>query len=44
MSPAAQEKMPTAEQVAQQMVVPDAAWINKNRAALIERWNKWMQQ
>jgi mannopine transport system substrate-binding protein len=44
MSPTAQEQMPTAEQVAQQMVVPDATWINKNRSALIERWNKWMQQ
>ena len=28
----------------EQMVVPDATWINKNRSALIGRWNKWMQQ
>ncbi len=37
-------RMPSAEAIKTQMVVPDAAWINKNKPMLVERWNAWIQQ
>ncbi|MBB6414417.1 extracellular solute-binding protein, partial [Mesorhizobium sangaii] len=43
MSAEARANMPTAEQISSEMVVPDAEWINANKAMLINRWNAWIQ-
>ena len=35
---------PTSPEVMAKLVIPDADWINKNNAMLLERWNKWIAQ
>ncbi|MER9858488.1 MULTISPECIES: ABC transporter substrate-binding protein [unclassified Mesorhizobium] len=35
--------MPSGEQISSKMVNPDAEWINRNKAMLIDRWNAWIQ-
>ncbi|QRM32210.1 ABC transporter substrate-binding protein [Microvirga sp. VF16] len=43
MSAEARANMPSAEQIKSKMVIPDAEWINVNKAMLIARWNAWIQ-
>jgi mannopine transport system substrate-binding protein len=35
--------MPTATDVNDYIVIPDAEWINANAAMLLQRWNAWIQ-
>lgn len=35
--------MPTADQLKQSVVVPDAEWINANARTLLEQWNRWVR-
>lgn len=35
--------MPTATQVRDTVVVPDAKWINENARVLLQRWNMWVR-
>ncbi|MGM4984832.1 MULTISPECIES: extracellular solute-binding protein [Rhizobium] len=35
--------MPSAEDVRDYIVVPDADWINANNAMLLQRWNNWIR-
>lgn len=44
MSAEVRANMPTAEQIKTKMVIPDAKWINENKAMLIDRWNAWIQK
>jgi mannopine transport system substrate-binding protein len=43
MSPEARSDMPSATDVEEHVVVPDAEWINENAALMLERWNAWIQ-
>ncbi|WP_439497524.1 ABC transporter substrate-binding protein [Bosea sp. (in: a-proteobacteria)] len=44
MSPQAQAALPLAPEVFKGLIVPDADWINANKARLLDRWNLWLQQ
>ncbi|WP_176037242.1 ABC transporter substrate-binding protein [Brucella tritici] len=35
--------MPTAEQVQDSVVIPDAKWINENARMLLQKWNLWVR-
>ncbi|MGV1791606.1 ABC transporter substrate-binding protein [Rhizobium sp. A37_96] len=37
------KSMPSAEDVRDSIVVPDADWINANTAILLQRWNNWVR-
>lgn len=43
MSDEARADMPSAEDVRESVVVPDAKWINENAALMLNRWNTWLQ-
>lgn len=43
MSEEARHSMPTTAEIAESVVVPDAAWINANAPALLEQWNNWVR-
>ena len=43
MSEEARRSMPTTAEISDHVVVPDAAWINANAPALLERWNDWVR-
>lgn len=43
MSEQTRQSMPTAEDVRDSVIVPNAAWINANAAMLLNRWNNWVQ-
>jgi mannopine transport system substrate-binding protein len=43
MSVEARADMPSAEDVEDHVVVPDAKWINANAPLMLERWNAWIQ-
>ncbi|WP_117194046.1 ABC transporter substrate-binding protein [Rhizobium terrae] len=44
MGEAARATLPTSPEIFNQLIKPDAAWINANTQLLIERWNEWNQQ
>lgn len=44
MSPDTQKALPLAPEVFKGLIVPDASWINANKARLLDRWNVWLQQ
>ncbi|NTG02320.1 extracellular solute-binding protein [Agrobacterium rhizogenes] len=37
------DQMPSAEDVRDSIVIPDAKWINDHAAELLERWNNWVR-
>lgn len=39
----ARRSMPTTAEISENVVVPDAAWINTNAPALLEKWNNWIR-
>lgn len=43
MSEEARGSMPTTAEISENVVVPDAAWINANAATLLEQWNNWVR-
>lgn len=43
MSEEVRSTMPTAEDINESIVVPDAEWINENAATLLQRWNEWIR-
>jgi len=43
MSDEARRSMPTTAEISDNVVVPDAAWINANAPALLEQWNNWVR-
>ncbi|MFS8049615.1 extracellular solute-binding protein [Rhizobium sp. BR 314] len=43
MPQAIRDQMPSAEDVRDSIIVPDAAWINDHAAELLERWNNWIR-
>jgi len=43
MSAEARADMPSADEMENHVVVPDAKWINDNAALMLERWNTWIQ-
>nr|WP_192254208.1 ABC transporter substrate-binding protein [Mesorhizobium silamurunense] len=43
MSDQARKTMPSADDIRNSIVVPDADWINANAAMLLERWNNWIR-
>lgn len=43
MSEAVRKSMPTAEDIEESIIVPDAAWINANAPMLLQRWNEWVR-
>ncbi|WP_246085248.1 ABC transporter substrate-binding protein [Rhizobium glycinendophyticum] len=43
MSEATRQSMPTAEDIRNHVIIPDAAWINANSATLLQRWNSWVR-
>lgn len=43
MSEEARRSMPTTSEIAEDVIVPDAAWINANAARLLEQWNNWVR-
>lgn len=43
MSEASRATMPTAADLADSVVIPDAEWINANAATLLQRWNAWVR-
>lgn len=44
MSTDAQKTLPLAPDVFSGLIVPDADWINANKAMMLDRWNAWLQQ
>jgi mannopine transport system substrate-binding protein len=43
MSEATRKSMPTAADLKDNVIVPDAGWINTNATMLLERWNSWVR-
>lgn len=43
MSEEARKTMPSAEDVQNHIIVPDADWINANTAMMLQRWNSWIR-
>ncbi|MFS8115019.1 extracellular solute-binding protein [Rhizobium jaguaris] len=43
MPQAVRDQMPSAEDVRDSIVVPDAKWINDHAAELLEQWNNWIR-
>ncbi|WP_246705507.1 extracellular solute-binding protein [Rhizobium sp. P40RR-XXII] len=43
MPQAVRDQMPSAEDVRDSIVIPDAKWINEHAAELLERWNNWVR-
>lgn len=43
MSEESRRSMPTTAEISENVVVPDAAWINANAPALLEQWNNWVR-
>lgn len=43
MSEEARQNMPSAEDIQDNIVVPDAQWINEHAAELLMRWNSWVR-
>ncbi|WP_421578212.1 ABC transporter substrate-binding protein [Shinella sp. M31] len=43
MSEDVRRSIPTTAEISEYVVVPDAAWINANAPALLERWNEWVR-
>ncbi|WP_051264245.1 extracellular solute-binding protein [Rhizobium leucaenae] len=43
MPQAVRDQMPSAQDVRDNIVVPDSKWINDHAAELLERWNNWIQ-
>ncbi|MEO9340370.1 ABC transporter substrate-binding protein [Mesorhizobium sp. SB112] len=43
MSAEARADLPSAYEIDNHIVVPDAKWINDNAALMLERWNSWIQ-
>ncbi len=44
MSDEARRFMPTASEIQNSVVIPDAKWINDNTNMLLQRWNVWVRQ
>lgn len=44
MPQAVRDQMPSAEDVRDSIVVPDAKWINDHAGELLERWNNWIRE
>lgn len=43
MSDEARKTMPSADDLRNSIIVPDAKWINANAATMLERWNSWIR-
>ncbi|MBS4104877.1 hypothetical protein, partial [Tsukamurella paurometabola] len=43
MSPEARASLPSASDVENRIIVPDAQWINANMRMLVQRWNSWIR-
>lgn len=43
MSEATRQSMPTPDDIKNNVIVPDAVWINANAATLLQRWNSWVR-
>jgi len=43
MPQAVRDQMPSAEDVRDSIVIPDAKWINEHASELLERWNNWVR-
>lgn len=43
MSDEARQLMPTASDLREHVIVPDAQWINENAPMLLQRWNEWVR-
>ena len=43
MPQAVRDQMPSAEDVRDSIVIPDAQWINDHASELLERWNNWVR-
>jgi len=43
MSDEARTTMPSADDIRNSIIVPDAGWINANAASLLQRWNSWIR-
>ena len=43
MSDAARKTMPTTSDIQNNIVIPDAKWINDNTVMLLQRWNEWVR-
>lgn len=44
MSDEVRQTMPSANDLEQNIVIPDADWINNNSASLLQQWNTWVRQ
>jgi|TARA_A100001391_G_scaffold37386_1_gene20524 mannopine transport system substrate-binding protein len=42
MSPEARASVPTSPEVFENLIVPDAEWINANNPEMLDRWNTWI--
>lgn len=43
MSEEARATMPSAQDIRDHIVIPDAGWINANAAMMLQRWNSWIR-
>lgn len=43
MSEATRKSMPSPDDIKNNVIVPDAAWINANAGMLLQRWNNWVR-
>lgn len=43
MSETTRQSMPTPDDIKNNVIVPDAVWINANAAMLLQRWNGWVR-
>ena len=43
MSETTRQSMPTPDDIKNNVIVPDAVWINANAAMLLQRWNSWVR-
>lgn len=43
MSDETRRSMPTADDISDYVIVPDAEWINANASQLLEQWNNWVR-
>ncbi|WP_421566363.1 ABC transporter substrate-binding protein [Ochrobactrum sp. EDr1-4] len=44
MSDEARQTMPSASDLEENIIIPDADWINKNSASLLQQWNTWVRE
>lgn len=44
MSDDVRQTMPSATELEENIIIPDATWINENVAPLLQQWNSWVRQ